>query len=160
MADARGESASVPPSRKDGGPEGTGEDFQSVGPASGSGERDFGDSAGYGTGGSTLDYREVVGEDPVVEHRPNPLDAVMPSTTKGADHPADRQEAASRPGSRCAEGVPPTGATGARWSQSDGPQRTGLMAGLALIAVSLGLMVWSQRADRGLRAQRRADPGA
>ncbi|WP_230531611.1 BON domain-containing protein [Microvirga roseola] len=27
-------------------------------------ERDFGDSAGYGTGGSTRDWRDVVGEDP------------------------------------------------------------------------------------------------
>lgn len=40
--------------------------------------RDFGDSAGYGTGGSTLDYRRVVGEDHSSESgRPNPLDSVM-----------------------------------------------------------------------------------
>jgi hypothetical protein len=42
-------------------------------------ERDFGDSAGYGGGGSALDYREVVGEDPVDVPKPNPLDkAVTP----------------------------------------------------------------------------------
>ncbi len=40
-------------------------------------ERDFGDAAGYGSGGSTLDYRDVVGEDPARAGRPNPLDAVM-----------------------------------------------------------------------------------
>ena len=39
--------------------------------------RDFGDSAGYGGGGSTRDYRDVLGEDEARRHRPNPLDAVM-----------------------------------------------------------------------------------
>ena len=42
-----------------------------------SGERDFGDSAGYGTGGSARDYREVVGEDPVDLPKPNPLDEIV-----------------------------------------------------------------------------------
>jgi hypothetical protein len=41
--------------------------------------RDFGDSAGYGGGGSTRDYQEVVGENPVTAGRPNPLDAVIPA---------------------------------------------------------------------------------
>jgi hypothetical protein len=41
------------------------------------GERDFGDSAGEGTGGSGLD-RRVVGDDvPLTEHEHNPLDDVM-----------------------------------------------------------------------------------
>jgi hypothetical protein len=46
---------------------------------SGRRERDYGDSAGYGTGGSALDYRDVVGGDEsgLTERRPNPLDAVM-----------------------------------------------------------------------------------
>jgi hypothetical protein len=40
--------------------------------------RDLGDSAGYGAGGSTLDYRHVVGEDhPSESRRPKPLDSVM-----------------------------------------------------------------------------------
>jgi len=38
-------------------------------------DRDFGDSAGYGTGGSTLDYRDLLPDERPV--RPNPLDAVM-----------------------------------------------------------------------------------
>jgi hypothetical protein len=41
-------------------------------------KRDFGDSAGYGSGGSARDYHEVVGENPVTAGRPNPLDAVIP----------------------------------------------------------------------------------
>ena len=40
-------------------------------------ERDFGDSAGYGSGGSALDYREVVGDPDPADRKPNPLDAVM-----------------------------------------------------------------------------------
>lgn len=43
---------------------------------SASSERDFGDSAGYGTGGSALDYREILGSESSGK-RPNPLDAVM-----------------------------------------------------------------------------------
>jgi hypothetical protein len=40
-------------------------------------ERDFGDSAGYGSGGSTLDRRDVGDDDPT-SRRPNPLDEVIP----------------------------------------------------------------------------------
>jgi hypothetical protein len=41
-------------------------------------ERDFGDSAGYGSGGSTMDYHEV-GDKAAdgVKDRRNPLDAVV-----------------------------------------------------------------------------------
>jgi hypothetical protein len=41
-------------------------------------ERDFGDSAGYGSGGSAKDYHEV-GDDEAdpVKDRPNPLDEVV-----------------------------------------------------------------------------------
>jgi hypothetical protein len=39
-------------------------------------ERDFGDSAGYGGGGSARDYQDVVGEERRIS-RPNPLDAVI-----------------------------------------------------------------------------------
>ena len=46
-------------------------------------ERDFGDSAGYGGGGSALDYREVVGEDPVDVPKPNPLDKVVTPKQSG-----------------------------------------------------------------------------
>jgi len=43
----------------------------------GSTERDFGDSAGYGSGGSTLD-RHDVGDTPTeTDKKPNPLDEVM-----------------------------------------------------------------------------------
>jgi hypothetical protein len=40
-------------------------------------ERDFGDSAGYGSGGSTLDRHDVGDVDPAEEGRPNPLDQVI-----------------------------------------------------------------------------------
>jgi hypothetical protein len=41
-------------------------------------ERDFGDSAGYGSGGSTRDYHEVGDEGADAErHRHNPLDEVV-----------------------------------------------------------------------------------
>ena len=41
-------------------------------------ERDYGDSAGYGTGGSTLDYADITGDPTYGEgRRPNPLDEVM-----------------------------------------------------------------------------------
>ena len=39
-------------------------------------ERDYGDSAGYGSGGSTLDWRDVVGEDAQAQRagfRPGPV---------------------------------------------------------------------------------------
>ncbi len=40
-------------------------------------ERDFGDSAGYGSGGSTLDRHEVGDVPPDEPKKPNPLDAVV-----------------------------------------------------------------------------------
>ncbi len=50
------------------------------------GKRDYGDSAGYGGGGSTLDYDELLGEEnsPRDLGRPNPLDAVV-HTGPGAE---------------------------------------------------------------------------
>jgi hypothetical protein len=54
------------------------DDGANLGSASDPSGRDFGDSAGYGGGGSTRDYQEVVGENPVTAGRPNPLDAVIP----------------------------------------------------------------------------------
>jgi hypothetical protein len=56
----------------------TEDDVPNLGPTSDPAGRDFGDSAGYGSGGSTRDYHEVVGENPVTAGRPNPLDAVIP----------------------------------------------------------------------------------
>ena len=50
-----------------------------VGQAPAKAERDFGDSAGYGTGGSALDYHEVGDEDASpIKGKRNPLDDVMP----------------------------------------------------------------------------------
>jgi hypothetical protein len=48
-------------------------------------DRDFGDSAGYGAGGSALDFHDVgdEGADPVKGKR-NPLDAVMDTETSGS----------------------------------------------------------------------------
>ena len=60
-------------------------DVPNHGPTSDPSERDFGDSAGYGSGGSTRDYHEVVGENPVTAGRPNPLDAVIPPEPQGSD---------------------------------------------------------------------------
>lgn len=40
------------------------------------GDRDYGNSAGYGSGGSALDYHDV-GDMAAGPSRPNPLDAVM-----------------------------------------------------------------------------------
>ena len=57
-------------------------------------ERDFGNSAGYGSGGSALDYHEVLGEDaPAEDEQPrrNPL-ANLPR--KGGDAPAGQGEGA------------------------------------------------------------------
>ena len=51
-----------------------GSDPGGAGGSEGNRGRDFGDSAGYGSGGSTLDRRDVVGEEST---RPNPLDEVM-----------------------------------------------------------------------------------
>ena len=58
-------------------------DAPNLGPTSDPAGRDFGDSAGYGSGGSTRDYQEVVGENPVNAGRPNPLDAVIPPAGPG-----------------------------------------------------------------------------
>jgi len=69
-------------------------DVPNLGPASDPAERDFGDSAGYGGGGSTRDYQEVVGENPVTEGRPNPLDAVIPPETQH-----EKQQGSKREGS-------------------------------------------------------------
>jgi hypothetical protein len=41
-------------------------------------ERDFGDSAGYGTGGSALDYHEVLGENAPREGGPSSPTAPEP----------------------------------------------------------------------------------
>jgi hypothetical protein len=50
-------------------------------------ERDFGDSAGYGSGGSTLDFHEVGDEDAnPVKGKHNPLDDVM-DIEKGTGSP-------------------------------------------------------------------------
>ena len=60
-------------------------DIPNLGPTSDPSGRDFGDSAGYGSGGSTRDYQEVVGENPVTTGRPNPLDEVIPSEPQGSE---------------------------------------------------------------------------
>jgi hypothetical protein len=60
-----------------------------LGPTSDPSGRDFGDSAGYGGGGSTRDYQEVVGENPVTAGRPNPLDEVIPSEPQIPDKDSD-----------------------------------------------------------------------
>ncbi len=51
------------------------------------GERDYGDSAGYGGGGSTLDYDELLGDENSGRDlgRPNPLDAVVHTGGNGAE---------------------------------------------------------------------------
>ncbi|MBM1171972.1 hypothetical protein [Microvirga arabica] len=67
-------------------------DVPNLGPTSDPSGRDFGDSAGYGSGGSTRDYQEVVGENPVTAGRPNPLDAVIPP-----ERPASQDEGPQAP---------------------------------------------------------------
>ena len=48
-------------------------------------ERDFGDSAGYGSGGSALDFHEVGDEDAnPVKDKPNPLDKFMDTDDGGS----------------------------------------------------------------------------
>jgi hypothetical protein len=64
-------------------------DVPNLGPTSDPSGRDFGDSAGYGSGGSTRDYQEVVGENPVTAGRPNPLDAVTPPEPQIPDKDSD-----------------------------------------------------------------------
>jgi hypothetical protein len=47
-------------------------------------ERDFGDSAGYGSGGSALDFHDVGDEDAnPVKGKPNPLDDVIDAENGG-----------------------------------------------------------------------------
>jgi hypothetical protein len=69
-------------------------DVPNLGPTSDPPGRDFGDSAGYGSGGSTRDYQEVVGENPVTAGRPNPLDAVIPPAGSGGQ---DEEQAPDTP---------------------------------------------------------------
>src|SRR4051794_32841281 len=83
-----------------------------LGAASDPGGRDFGDSAGYGTGGSAQDYRDVLGEDAAGRpSRPNPLDAVMAT---GSDQAAPQQtHAAAREERRSVQTAPVIVITGA-----------------------------------------------
>ena len=151
MTDPKTEAAGVSASPDDNGPEVARQDIANAGP--GSGERDFGDSAGYGTGGSSLDYRDVVGEDSVIGHRPNPLDAVMNTgTPEGVDHLRGRQDASTPSSPRFQQALHRTEAVGARWAGPGGPQRTGPIVGLALLVASLGLVAWSRRAGRSPRS--------
>ena len=69
-------------------------DVPNLGPTSDPSGRDFGDSAGYGSGGSTRDYQEVVGENPVTPGRSNPLDAVIPPAGSGGQ---DEEQAPDTP---------------------------------------------------------------
>ena len=85
MADPKGPDADTLSSQASNGSEQTDGDTPNLGPVSDPGERDFGDSAGYGSGGSTRDYQEVVGENPVTAGRPNPLDAVIPPERPGSE---------------------------------------------------------------------------
>ena len=58
-------------------------------------ERDFGDSAGYGGGGSALDYDEVLGDDASRRDigRSNPLDAVVHTERHGEESGRDNDRA-------------------------------------------------------------------
>ncbi len=64
------------------------------------GERDYGDAAGYGGGGSTLDYDELLGdENSRRDIGPNPLDAVVHTNRDehdGGGDPAGTDAAADR----------------------------------------------------------------
>jgi len=82
--------ADPPSAGKQGEPAQTEGDVPNLGPTSDPSGRDFGDSAGYGSGGSTRDYQEVVGENPVTAGRPNPLDAVIPPSRQAATMRSDR----------------------------------------------------------------------
>jgi hypothetical protein len=77
-------------------PEKTETDVPNLGPTLDPSGRDFGDSAGYGGGGSTRDYQDVVGENPVTAGRPNPLDAAIPLKLPGDQ---DEEEQGSDPSS-------------------------------------------------------------
>ncbi len=83
MTDGKSLGGKPPPSQDGSGAEPTNDDVPNLGPVSDPSGRDFGDSAGYGSGGSARDYRDVIGESPATIDRPNPLDAVM---TTGTDH--------------------------------------------------------------------------
>jgi hypothetical protein len=71
-------------------PEKAEDDAPNLNPVSDPAGRDFGDSAGYGGGGSTRDYQEVVGENPVTAGRPNPLDAVISPDPHGDQDDEDQ----------------------------------------------------------------------
>ncbi|MEE1611899.1 hypothetical protein [Microvirga sp. CF3016] len=71
-------------------------DVPNLGPTSDPAGRDFGDSAGYGSGGSTRDYQEVVGENPVTVGRPNPLDSVIPPEQPGSQDEEEHAPDVSR----------------------------------------------------------------
>ena len=91
MADRDDSDPKSSSARHRGGPEHNQGDIPDLGLPSDPAGRDFGDSAGYGSGGSTRDYQEVVGENPVTTGRPNPLDAVIPpEPSSGQDE--DRQD--------------------------------------------------------------------
>ncbi len=94
MPDLKDPSPRPSPANEGREPERADSDVPNLGPASDPAERDFGDSAGYGGGGSTRDYQDVVGENPVTEGRPNPLDAVIPPETL-----RDKQQGSEKEGS-------------------------------------------------------------
>jgi hypothetical protein len=105
----------------------------------GSAGRDFGDSAGYGGGGSTRDYRDVLGENEL--RRPNPLDAVMTI-------PPHRRRA----GARRSEGGP------ARAERD--PSSDLVTAAAVMLVASLGVLGWRHARDlrsRRMRRHRRAE---
>ncbi len=94
--------------------------------------RDFGDSAGYGSGGSTRDYREVLGEDEA-RRRPNPLDSVMTI-------PPHRRRIETR------------GRTGSYGRSERDPSADLVLAAAAMLVASIGILAW--RYARDLRTQR------
>jgi hypothetical protein len=77
------------PNKLDDTPEHTTGDVADAAPVPDPSDRDFGDSAGYGTGGSTRDYHDVVGEDSTTDDRSNPLDAVIPPEPQEQDSSKD-----------------------------------------------------------------------
>ena len=85
MPDRADPNSNPPPAEERKEPAQTEGDIPNLGPTSDPSGRDFGDSAGYGSGGSTRDYQEVVGESPVTTGRPNPLDEVIPSKPQGSE---------------------------------------------------------------------------
>jgi hypothetical protein len=98
-----------------------------------SSDRDYGDSAGYGTGGSTSDYREVVGEDASRPGRPNPLDAVMSTPTA-------------------------SGRAGANWGTAKRADvGLALMAASAAVTVLLGVLVWRRIPSGGEQRRKYVD---